>query len=506
MRIAEQCKHQKENATVTRDSNADHRTPATDAIRFDFANLMSDRIGEARGIRPEQVEAHAQACVEFVEEIRRDGERRNTLEWLDLPRKNPELKRIQDTVDELRPQCDHFVVLGIGGSALGSTAVHSALSHPLYNQLPRERRNGCPQLYVMDSVDPVRFEALLDVIDLSRAHFNVITKSGGTTETMAQFMVVERLLTDLVGKEETRTRIIATTDAAEGDLRSIATREGYRAFTIPKGVGGRFSVLSPAGLLPLAMCGVDVEALLAGAEAMELRCLAPDLWQNPGCMSGALQFIADTQMGNNIVVMMPYAHSLAHLADWYLQLWAESLGKKFHLDGRIANCGSTPVKSLGVTDQHSQMQLYMEGPFDKIVVFLEVESFGASREIPSSFEEYGSTSYLGGHTLAKLMRDERLGVELALIDEGPPDRAVDERRPNCTIALPEISASTIGQLIFMLEIQTAFAGKLYGVNAFDQPGVALSKRNASALLGREGYEEARAAIEGAPEKSRRYLI
>ena len=226
--------------------------------------------------------------------------------------------------------------------------------------------------------------SLRDVIDPARTIFNVITKSGSTSETMSQLLWATALLKESVG-EAWRDHIIATTDAEKGNLIKIAKENALRTFYVPDGVGGRFSELCPVGLLAAAVCGIDIEELLAGAAYMDGLCSEHDVLKNPAYMLAALEVLAMEQ-GCNISVLMPYADSLRFMSDWYAQLWAESLGKRYALDGSEIHAGQTPVKALGVTDQHSQVQLYTEGPFDKVITFLGVDRYRTEVVIPHAYD------------------------------------------------------------------------------------------------------------------------
>ena len=293
-------------------------------IRFDYNNMMSDMIGDEWGINKDQITALIPKIRDAVDKLNHKRKAGKT-QWRDLPYIQKDVvKDILAAADEVRQKYETFVLLGIGGSALGPIAVHQALNHLHYNELPREKRGG-PRFYVVDNIDPERIQALFDVVDIKNTVFNVVTKSGNTSETMAQFLIVRNMLKEAIG-EKYRERIIATTDAEKGSLIKIAREEGYRTFFIPAGVGGRFSELSPVGLLPAAVGGIDIEELLAGAAYMDELCSEDDVFKNPAYMAAVLQYIA-MQQGKNISVMMPYADSLKYMADWYAQLWAESLAK-----------------------------------------------------------------------------------------------------------------------------------------------------------------------------------
>ncbi|MDR2939274.1 MAG: glucose-6-phosphate isomerase, partial [Clostridiales bacterium] len=259
------------------------------------------------------------------------------MDWRDLPHCQDEVvKDILDYVSGVKDKFEAFVVLGIGGSALGPMAVQQAIHSPFYNELPLEKRGGYPKFYVADNVDPEKLFYLFENVDPTKCLFNVISKSGSTSETMSQFMIIKALLEEKLGKEEAKAHIVCTTDKVNGNLIKIATEENYKTFILPSGVGGRFSELTPVGLLPAAMCGIDIEELLAGAAYMDGLCKNDDIFKNPGFMFAILNYLS-LQSGKNMVVLMPYADSLKYISDWFAQLWAESLGKKFDLEGNVVN-------------------------------------------------------------------------------------------------------------------------------------------------------------------------
>jgi glucose-6-phosphate isomerase len=359
-----------------------------------------------------------------------------------------------------------FVHVGIGGSALGPMALHRALNHPYYNALS-ERRG--PRIHFAENTDPATLSAILDVADPEATWVNVVTKSGSTAETMANVLVIRGVLVDALGDFGFQGRMVATTDPEKGFLKEIADREDLITLPIPKDVGGRFSVLTPVGLLPAAVTGLNVDALLAGA-AQCVDEVQEQGAEHPAVVGAAMHFLMDTARGRNVRVMMTYADALERLAAWFVQLWAESLGK----DGK----GSTPHGAVGTTDQHSQVQLYMEGPQDKVIEIVEVGDHPRDLEIPAAYEDLEGVGYLGGHTMAELLNVECDATRKALTEAG---------RPNATIRLGTVNEENLGYLLQALEIQTAVSGSLYGVNAFDQPGVEAGKQITYERMGRPGY-------------------
>ncbi|HLV09950.1 MAG TPA: glucose-6-phosphate isomerase [Halanaerobiales bacterium] len=446
-------------------------------IRVDLNNMFVEQVGKEQGIEREEVDSLQGRTKEAHHNIHQ-----NKPGFMDLPYKQGEVVAdIIQYAEEMRGEFENFVVLGIGGSALGNIALQTALNDPYYNYFP-EARKGAPRLFVPDNVDPVRFKSLIHRLDLKKTVFNVISKSGGTAETMSQFLIARQAVEEELGEKEIARHFIATTSSQKGYLIEIAQKEGFKTFYIPENVGGRFSVLTPVGLLSAAFCGINIKQLLEGAAFMGEGCRSDQLWDNPAYLHGALQYLA-YHKGKPLSVMMPYAHSLKDIADWYRQLWAESLGKERDREGNIVNAGPTPIKALGATDQHSQVQLYMEGPYDKVITFLEVDDYGVKVNIPELYQDIKGVSYLGKHTLNELIQTEKNATELALTRRG---------RLNNTIKLPVINEFTTGQLLYMLELETAFVGELFNINAFNQPGVELGKHYTYGVFGREGYEKHRA--------------
>lgn len=465
-------------------------------ITLDVNHMMADMLGE-NGVTRDQVNNMAQAAAKAQKAVQ---ENRGTgwLGWTELPYNQEEIVAdIEKTAEDIRKNFESFVVLGIGGSALGPIAIQQALSHLHYNELPAEKRGG-PRFYVEDNIDPERMAALFDTIDVSKTCFNVITKSGATAETMSQYLILSTALKEKCGDDWAK-HIVATTDTEKGNLIKLSKEYGFKTFFIPASVGGRFSELSPVGLLPAAVCGIDIRAMLHGAACMDARCKSDNVWQNPALLEAVLQYILMEDMDINVQVVMPYADSLKYMADWFCQLWAESLGKNVTRKGLPCNAGQTPTKALGVTDQHSQLQLYTEGPFDKVVTLMKVGSFRAETAIPHGCEEFKDVAFLGGKTLNQLIEAERQGTEYALYKAG---------RMSQTITLPSVNANTIGQLIYFFEMTTAYAGELLDIDAFNQPGVEESKIASYAVLGNESekYAKKRAEMKDAPASSAEFIL
>lgn len=463
-------------------------------IKFDYNNMMAKAVGKKEGITDKDIALIEDVCNNAFEKVQK-GRGKGMMGWAELPyNQNDIVEDILETAQNIRGNFKNFVVLGIGGSALGPSAVQQALTHIRYNDLSSGKRKG-PKFFVEDNVDPERMKALLDVVKVKDTMFNVVTKSGATSETMAQYLIIIDILKNKLGNKA-KNHIIATTDSKKGNLIKIAKTEGFKTFFIPDGVGGRFSELCPVGLLPAAVLGIDIKQMLEGAAFMDSQCKNSNIKENPALMAAAMSYITMNK-GKNICVMMPYADSLKLIADWFCQLWGESLGKSVDNDGNTIFAGQTPVKALGVTDQHSQIQLYTEGPFDKVITFISVSKYRKKVKIAEGCKDIPDVSFLGGHTLNELIDTERQATEYALLKA--------ERLSN-TIILPQVNAFTIGQLLYFFEMQTAFCGEMLNINTYNQPGVEEGKNATYALLGKKGYDEKREELKNKPKKSRKYII
>jgi glucose-6-phosphate isomerase len=447
-------------------------------LEIDVNLMMAPVFGEKEGISEEDLEKLF-PTIQAIQEQLEIEKNQNSLPFLTLPFDLSVLPAIKKFVQEAKTWAENFVVLGIGGSALGAKALHGALLHPFHNLLSKNMRKGFPRLFVIDNVDPDGFKSLLDLLEVRKTLFNVISKSGGTAETMSQFLIIRDLLKKKLGNRKEKDHLVITTDPVQGVLRRIAEEEQFKGFEIPSLLGGRFSVLSAVGLLPAAMGGVDVEELQAGAREMARRCQARSLWGNPACLCACLSFLSYKQKKKNIRVIMPYADALKGMGEWFCQLWAESLGKRVNTKGREVWNGQTPVTALGATDQHSQLQLYVEGPGDKVFSFLGVKHYSSLMPLPKLYPKKEELAYLGGRSLNKLIQAEMQATRLTLARNG---------RPSLTLTLPKINPFTIGQLIFLWELETYICGQLMGINPLNQPGVEEGKNLTYAFLGRKGFE------------------
>jgi len=468
---------------------------AQSRIKLYYKNVSAEIIGDEDGITEEQLKTIAEKTSPLIVQLNRERKAGKT-PYRELPYNPQTPHQVKELVAELKDLCENLVVLGIGGSALGNIALQTALN-PYMHNLDDTQRPG-PRLFVFDNIDPAQFDSFLDWVGdkLDKTVFNVISKSGRTAETTSQFMIVRQLLLDKLGPEGLQNQVVATTDPKEGTLRSIATDEKLRCLEVPEGVGGRFSVLSAVGLFSAAMCGIDIDSLLAGARDMDTRVSCEDFYKNPAAINAAINYHFYNQ-GKRISVMMPYSYALKDLADWYRQLWAESLGKAKDLTGNEVHIGPTPIKALGATDQHSQVQLYREGPNDKLFTFLQVNNFDKELKVGPAPNSAPELSFLAGADLSTLLNSEKRATEYALLQN---------QRPCLTVVFDRVNAYTIGQFIYLYEVTTSFAGALFGINTYDQPAVELGKEATFALMGKAGYEKLAQQIKPLTEVDADFLV
>ena len=451
-------------------------------ISFDPTTLFAGMVGQEHGLTAEEVARATPAALDALAGFHKsvdDGR----YGFPHLPFQAGGVKEILKYAATVRGSYDTVCVVGIGGSALGAWALDCGIRgpHPVQGRFSPE----FPRLVILDNVDPDFIASALASMNPRRTLVAVIAKSGGTAETVATFLVVKDWLVKALGRKASQ-RIVAVTSAGRGDLKALATQENYATFHLPDNVGGRFSVLSAVGLLPAALIGIDIQKLSKGAAAITTASWKPDLAENQALQAALLHYLACTRKGKAIQVAFPYSNRLWGLAFWFRQLWAESLGKAKDRKGRLVHAGQTPVAALGATDQHSQVQLYMEGPNDKVFTFWAVAKPDSPGRIPKARTGLEAFDVLAGQSLAKLIDAERRSTEAALTAQA---------RPNCRFTLERCDAEHLGAFMQLMEFETAFAGEMLNINAFDQEGVELSKKFTFGLMGRKGFEQYRREFE-----------
>lgn len=468
-------------------------------IRFDFNNMFNVNIGSAHGVEDKdiaEISAEVQKAHKHLNKVISDNRSRIklSLEWMRLPYQDANIiKNIQSLGNEIAKKYDNVISLGIGGSYLGLRAAQDALAAPYFNEFSAVR-NKRPRIYFEgNNLDPDTLSTLLNNLNPKKTFVIVISKSGETTETKAGLLVVENWLKKSLGKNYVR-QIFAITDPESGSLRKRVVEEqkkdklSFRNLSLLKGVGGRFSEFN-MGLLHLAIIGVDINKVFSGAKDMAERCGSNDYTKNPAYMYAILHKILYRKKAKSLAIMMPFSETLKSTADWYVQLLAESLGKKYcrkievSSDGvedwlrdknNAVNVGRTPISCRGTNDLHSIQQNNIEGENDKVVTFIRVDKFRNDIKIPAKGD------ILSGKSFSELMKLAQEATEWALSREG---------RPSCTIIMPEVNAYHWGALLFFFQIATAFEGELLNVNAFDQPGVEGYKNYMYFKLGKLGISQ-----------------
>lgn len=447
-------------------------------LELNFKNIDTAVVGCEHGLDVQkEFVNYKDKVAEIVEDIYANKSTAGRwLQWMNLGYNEELVSEINAFAESVKGKFENLLILGIGGSALGGIAVTEALLKPYWNLLSAEQRNNCPRIFFVDNIDPDQLQGMLNAVDLKKTLVNVITKSGSTAETMSAFMIIKEKMEKELGAGF-KDHVVATTDAKLGILRKIADEEGFRSFIVPDDVGGRFSVFSAVGLLPFALVRINIGRMLEGVRDMDKELSNPDISKNIAAQNAVVQYLM-AENGKDIQVMMPYSSRLRFISDWYVQLWAESLGKEKDLDGKVINAGPTPTKAVGATDQHSQIQLFNEGPNNKVINFIRVKEFDVDLKIPEVYMNTG-IDYLGGKTMNDLINAEADSTAVALSDFN---------RPNMTISIPKVDEYYLSQLLYMFEVQTAIAGGLYNIDTFNQPGVEQAKNYTYALMGRKGYE------------------
>jgi glucose-6-phosphate isomerase len=385
--------------------------------------------------------------------------------FFDLPDQTEKVHQIEKLVTQFKQKgYSDFIQIGIGGSSLGAKCILESV---------HDRADGLsPRFHFLDNSDPDLLSSVLYKIDLKHSLFFVVTKSGGTMETLGNLMGVVSALKE-AGIEEAawKNHLVVSTDPEKGDLRKFAHRLGLEILDIPSNVGGRFSALTPVGLFPAQMAGIDCRELMKGALQVRSSCMMNQIEQNPVLQLGGLLYLHAKEFQRNQTVLMPYSSFMREFAHWFVQLWAESLGKKGQ--------GLSPVDSIGATDQHSQLQLFSEGADERVLGFIDIENYASDTKLgeeelnSSLFDNLEAFKRLSGSSLSKLIKAESAGTQDALAHRG---------RPSFRIQIPDRSPSSIGQCLFFFETLTAFTGFLFEINPFDQPGVEESKKLALQYL------------------------
>ena len=387
-----------------------------------------------------------------------------------------EFARIRKAAEKIQQDSDVLLVIGIGGSYLGARAAIEFLSHSFYNVLPKSVRKTPEIYFVGNSISSKYIKDLQDVLEGKDFSINIISKSGTTTEPAIAFRVFKEMLVQKYGREEANKRIYATTDRAKGALKNLANEEGYESFVVPDDVGGRFSVLTAVGLLPIAVSGADIDKLMEGAAAARKTALEAEYEKNPALLYAAVRNIL-LRKGKQIEVVANYEPSLHYVSEWWKQLYGESEGKD--------QKGIFPAAVDLTTDLHSMGQFIQDGARILFETVLNVEESEAEIVLQKEEKDTDGMNYLAGQTVDFVNKSAMNGTVLA---------HTDGNVPNLMVRIPRQDAYSLGQLFYFFEFACGISGYLLGVNPFNQPGVESYKKNMFALLGKPGYEDAREAL------------
>jgi glucose-6-phosphate isomerase len=390
------------------------------------------------------------------------------------------IKHLKELTDSVKNRVDAVVSLGIGGSYLGDKVIFDVQCGEFWNSMTAEERGGMPKIYFSgNNIDPRRTGDLIKELErsarISKSHAQrklvvdlmVISKSGGTLDTMSNFMVIYEALKK---NPDIEVEVIAVTDPNEEKptiLKKLAMDNNWPQYSVPDGVGGRFSIFCDVGLVLAAVCGFDIEAFLNGAKDMDIACQQEDVWQNPALLNAVLKYIASEKYGRDMEVMMPYGDYLKSVSEWYIQLLAESLGKQVDRNGKDVFYGRTPIVAVGTTDMHAQTQQHQEGKLNKVVQFIRVENWDTDFVIPNSFPEVKKLADISGVKMSQALEVAR---------QSNADALASNNRFNALFSLPKLDAYHLGELLYMLALTIAYEGELADVDAFNQPGVEAYKR------------------------------
>ena len=434
-------------------------------VKFTYANAM---VSDAE---IQMMKTQVEAAKDVL--LAKTGAGNDFLGWIDLPvdYDKEEFDRIKKAAAKIQNDSEVLLVIGIGGSYLGARAAIESLRHSFYNVVDKEVRKTPEIYYVGNSISSTYLAHLIEVVGNRDFSINMISKSGTTTEPAIAFRVFKKILVEKYGKEEAAKRIYATTDKAKGALKNLATEEGYESFVVPDDVGGRFSVLTAGGLLPIAVSGADIDKLMEGAASARKRCLENAFEENDSLLYAAVRNILHRK-GKGIEILCNYEPSLHYVSEWWKQLYGESEGK----DGK----GIFPAAVDLTTDLHSMGQFIQDGSKNHYETVINVEKPKAEITLELEEVDLDGLNYLAGKTVDFINKSAMNGTILA---------HTDGLVPNLMVTMPEINEFYLGELFYFFEFACGVSGYVSGVNPFDQPGVESYKKNMFALLGKPGFEE-----------------
>ncbi len=415
-------------------------------LDIEFDNVFIEKVGLKNGLSECEIKFLNNCLKEFLKKVNSEKEKYRFIYNIDYIK----IDEFINIAERIKDRFDYFVLIGIGGSSLGSEMLFQALKG-FYHNL-----NDKPKFFILDNIDTDKIEEILNSIKLKKTFFYVVSKSGKTIETITNFLMVLTKVRDI--NPNWRKQFLIASDNTENFLGRFAKENGIDFILLDKNLGGRYSVLSAVGLIPSAVLSINIEALIDGAKKVrDIFINETDIFRNPSALIGSIYYLLDISKSKNILILMPYSDRLSSFVDWFRQLWAESLGKNLK--------GQTPVKSIGTLDQHSQLQLYLDGKKDKVITFLNVKHRSKDFKLPLNLPK--EISFLAGKSIDDVLKSEMYAIREIITQKSIP---------NLTINLDEISPYNMGKLIMLFETATAFAGHLYNVNPFNQPAVEEGKK------------------------------
>ena len=460
-------------------------------LSLDFTNCLAEAIGATHGLTKSEVEtlvAKFPKHHESIDEMRKNGESA----FFDLPYQD--LGDLKAALKKHHGKWNDLVVVATGGSALAARTLVDAVSHGSYNLLEAKGRKGAPRIHILDNADPVAATQLLDVLDLKKTLFQVVSRGGLTAETDALFLWLADILRKKVGKAALSSQVILVTDREKGPLAEIAKLEKIDVLQNPANLSGRYGILGAAGLFAAGMAGADIAALLAGAGDMDKRCRHGDPYKNPAYMHSLTHYLLTRKRRKTMHVTFAFSNRLHAIGLWYNHLCSVSLGKMLNRKGKAVHVGPSPVAGRGSFDLHGQQQLFAEGPFDKVVTFIVAKSHGATVTVPQLYPKIETLAWLKDVPFDGILEKSYVGCEHHLTAAG---------RPNMTVTVDAVDEAHIGGLIYMLQLSTAMSAELYGIDPFDAPGVEQGKQAIYAQFGRPGFEDLAKRLKDHRAKPRR---
>jgi glucose-6-phosphate isomerase len=462
------------------------------SIILDYTNCLGEAIGATHGLIKSEMDTQIAKIPQHhkdIDELRANG----ACAFFDLPHQNQDA--LKSLLKKHHGKWDNVVIVAVGGSSLAARCLIDSLGHSQHNTLDAKARKQAPRIFYANSPDPTSLQQLCEPLELKKTLFVVISKSGVTSDTLAIWLHVAELLKKKIGKGALSQHAVIITDPEKSPLADFAKQEKIDTLPIPHNLPGRYGVLGNAGLFAAGLCGIDYQQVLSGAAEMDTRCRQGDAYSNPAYMHALIHYLLTRKRRKTMHATYAFSSGLYAVSLWYAHLNSVSLGKMLNRKGKAVHVGPSPVTALGPNDQHGHMQLFSEGPYDKVITYLTADSFGPALPIPANYPKWDAVSHLAHSDGNTLMQQAFWSSEYHITQAG---------RPNMTLRLSDITPHTIGGVIYLLQLSTVLSAELYGIDPFDQPGVDLGKQAIFAQSGRAGFEDLANRIVEYRKKSRRH--